>query len=240
MTLALFAAGALQLAEADSLELRDGSILQGNYMGGSQTSMRFETGGEVRVIPITDVLALTISGRSGGGATAAATGAGTAAAAAPTALPAGAVLLVQTSQSIDTRSNKAGSLFTATLEGNLVAGNKTIAPAGAQVYGRVVTAKRGGAGARKPVLELQLTEIMIDGARRKLSSEILKGTGEGGGAGRKVAKGAAVGALADGSKGAETGAKIGLGVAILAGGRHAGVAAGTLLEFRLAEPFSLL
>jgi hypothetical protein len=203
MTLALFAAGALQLAEADSLELRDGSILQGNYMGGSQTSMRFETGGEVRVIPITDVLALTISGRSGGGATAAATGAGTAAAAAPTALPAGAVLLVKTSQSIDTRSNKAGSLFTATLEGNLVAGNKTIAPAGAQVYGRVVTAKRGGAG-------------------------------------RKVAKGAAVGALADGSKGAETGAKIGLGVAILAGGRHAGVAAGTLLEFRLAEPFSLL
>jgi hypothetical protein len=153
-------------------------------------------------------------------------------------LPAGTRLLVKIMESIDTRNNKAGSRFTGTLEGKLMAGGAEIVPAGAKVYGQVVTAKRGGIGARPPVLELRLTEISINGDLRSITTDLLSGTGEGGGAGGKVPKGAAIGGLASGSSGAEDGAKIGLGIAILGGGKHAGIKSGTLLEFHLAAPLN--
>jgi hypothetical protein len=111
--------------------------------------------------------------------------------------------------------------------------------AGSKVYGQIVTAKRGGIGQKKPVLELKLIEISINGELRPIKTSLLSGTGEGGGAGGKVLKGAAIGGLASGSSGAKDGAKIGLGVAILGGGKHAGISSGTLLEFHLAEALKL-
>jgi hypothetical protein len=89
------------------------------------------------------------------------------------------------------------------------------------------------------VLELKLIEISIHEELRPIKTNLLSGTGESGGAGGKVLKGAAIGGLASGSSGAEDGAKIGLGVAILGGGKHAGISSGTLLEFHLAEALKL-
>jgi hypothetical protein len=222
-------------AYSDVLELKDGTVLDGMYMGGSQSSMRFRVKDEIQVIPIEKILALTVTGRSAANTTPAV---GSTSPAKAVGLPAGTRLLVKIMESIDTRSNKAGSRFTGTLEGKLMAGGVEIVPAGAKVYGQVVTAKRGGIGARKPVLELKLIEISINGELRPITTDLLSGTGEGGGAGGKVLKGAAIGGLASGSSGAEDGAKIGLGIAILSGGKHAGIKSGTLLEFHLAAPLN--
>lgn len=238
--LALCVLAATSSVHADVLELKDGTVLEGMYKGGSQTSMRFQVGGDLQVIPITKILALTITGRSADGTAPAAVAATTSAPqVAVTGLPAGTRLLVKITQSIDTRSNKAGSRFTARLEGKLIVAGIELVPAGAKVYGQVVTAKRGGIGSRKPVLEIELTEISIDGVLHPIQTSVLSGTGEGGGAGRKALKGAAIGGLYDGSDGAQDGAKIGLAVAILGGGKHAGIASGTLLEFHLASPLNL-
>ena len=220
---------------SDVLELKDGTVLDGKYMGGSQSSMRFQVKNDIQVVPIGKILALTITGSSTATATQAA---------APTSqakavgLPVGTRLLVKLMEPVDTRNNKAGSRFTGTLEGKLMADGQEIVPAGAKVYGQVVTAKRGGIGARKPVLELKLIEISINGELRPIVTNLLSGAGEGGGAGGKVLKGAAVGGLASGSSGAEDGAKLGLAVSILGGGKHAGIKSGTLLEFHLAEPLN--
>jgi hypothetical protein len=223
---------------SDVLELKDGTVLNGTYVGGSQSSMRFRVKEDIQVIPIGDILALTVTGRSETKATPAAKSTSPT----PTkavGLPVGTRLLVKIMESIDTRSNKAGSRFSASLEGKLMAGDQEVVPAGAKVYGQIVTAKRGGIGARKPVLELKLIEVSINGELRPIATDLLSGTGEGGGAGGKVLKGAAIGGLASGSSGAEDGAKIGLGVAILRGGKHAGIKSGTLLEFHLAAPLNL-
>ena len=80
---------------------------------------------------------------------------------------------------------------------------------------------------------------MIDGQLRTIKSSTLTGEGESGGLGRKILKGAAVGALADGSSGADTGARVGAGIGILGGGKHAGLKSGSLIEFTLAEALSL-
>ncbi len=220
---------------SDVLELKDGTVLDGKYMGGSQSSMRFRVNNDIQVVPIEKILALTVTGRSTATATPAAASTSQAKA---VGLPVGTRLLVKLMEPVDTRNNKAGSRFTGTLEGKLMAGGQEIVPAGAKVYGQIVTAKRGGIGARKPVLELKLIEISINGELRPIVTNLLSGVGEGGGAGGKVLKGAAIGGLASGSSGAEDGAKLGLAVSILGGGKHAGIKSGTLLEFHLAEPLN--
>lgn len=45
--------------------------------------------------------------------------------------------------------------------------------------------------------------------------------------------------MIDGSSGARTGAKVGVGAAILSGGNKAQIPAGTLLEFSLTEALEL-
>jgi hypothetical protein len=232
---AMFTITVVMPVYSDVLELKDGTVLDGMYMGGSQSSMRFRVKDDIQVVPIEKILALTVTGRSAANTTPAVASTSQTKA---VALPVGTRLLVKIMESIDTRNNKAGSRFTGTLEGKLMAGGVEIVPAGAKVYGQVVTAKRGGIGARKPVLELKLIEISINGELRPITTDLLSGTGEGGGAGGKVLKGAAIGGLASGSSGAEDGAKIGLGVAILSGGKHAGIKSGTLLEFHLAAPLN--
>ena len=157
----------------------------------------------------------------------------------PRIVPAGTVLLVRTTEEIGTHNKTAGARFTAALEADLVAGDSVVAPAGSTVYGKVLKSEKGGIGPRKAILELTLTEIKINGRLYPIKSSVLTGRGESGGLGKKIVKGAAIGALADGSSGADTGAKVGAGIGILQGGKHAGINRGTLIEFSLLEPFHL-
>jgi hypothetical protein len=48
-------------ASADTLELKDGRVLQGRFLGGTQTVMRFELNGEVRTFSVNDIVALTFT-----------------------------------------------------------------------------------------------------------------------------------------------------------------------------------
>jgi len=61
IVLGLFFAGA---AAADTLELKDGRILQGRYLGGTQAVLRFEIKGEVQTFNVSDAVALTFTGTS--------------------------------------------------------------------------------------------------------------------------------------------------------------------------------
>src|SRR5580698_3672339 len=52
-------------AAADTLELKDGRVLQGRYLGGTQAVLRFEVKGEVQTFNVADAVALTFTGNSG-------------------------------------------------------------------------------------------------------------------------------------------------------------------------------
>jgi hypothetical protein len=62
VVLGLFFAGA---AVADTLELKDGRVLHGRYLGGTQAVLRFEIKGEVQTFNVSDAVALTFTGNSG-------------------------------------------------------------------------------------------------------------------------------------------------------------------------------
>src|SRR5262244_4104718 len=50
---------------ADTLELKDGRVLQGKYLGGTQTVLRFQVNGDVQTFPTNDIVALTFTRNSG-------------------------------------------------------------------------------------------------------------------------------------------------------------------------------
>jgi hypothetical protein len=61
VVLGLFIAGT---AAGDTLELKDGRVLQGRYLGGTQAVLRFEINGEVQTFNVSDAVALTFTGSS--------------------------------------------------------------------------------------------------------------------------------------------------------------------------------
>jgi hypothetical protein len=62
LALGLFFAG---FAAADTLELKDGRVFQGRYLGGTQVVLRFEIDGDVKTFNVNDAVAVTFTGNAG-------------------------------------------------------------------------------------------------------------------------------------------------------------------------------
>jgi outer membrane lipoprotein SlyB len=164
-------------------------------------------------------------------------------------VPAGTRILIRTVDAIDSSKQKTGFRFTATLETNLQAEDKVIAPRGTTVYGRLAQASSAGRMSGSSELTLELTDIVINGTSYPLltSTYEVKGKGEGGKTAKKVVGGAGLGALiggiAGGGKGAGIGAAAGAatGTAVAASkkGQQLQIPSESLLEFRLEQPVAL-
>lgn len=251
----ILGAGALALllggvASADTLELKDGRVLHGRYLGGTQAQLRFEVKGQVESFSVNEVVALTFTNDSSGG-----TAPSPAAryAPAPTAstitIPAGTPLLVRMIDGVDSSKNHVGDIFRASLETDLVVNDTVVARKGADVYGRLAEAKEAGHYAGSSELELQLTRMVVDGRDYPVvsSNYEVKGKGRGADTAKKVGGGAiigaAIGAIAGGGKGAAIGAGVGsaagAGVQVLTRGQQVKVPSETVLEFRLEQPVTL-
>lgn len=155
-------------------------------------------------------------------------------------VPAGTGFLVRTSQTLSTDQMSAGHRFTARLEADLVADGQVVAARGSTVYGIVTQAKRSRRASGTAGISFTLTDIMINNQMKpvvtnEVGAESANTTGKTAGT---TARAAAIGGLVDGSSGAKTGAKIGLGASLLTRGNAVTIPSGTLLDFRLQQPFS--
>ena len=247
VALGLFFVG---VAAADTLELKDGRVLKGKYLGGTQAVLRFEVSGEVQTYNTNDIVALTFTGHSGTAAAALAPAAASAAAntsaGGDVTIPAGETLLVRMIDGVDSAKNHVGDVFHASLETDLTIGNTVVARKGTDVYGRLAEAKEAGHMSGSSELQLELTRIVIDGKDYPVVSSdySLKGKGRGSDTAKKVGGGAVagaiIGAIAGGGKGAAIGAGVGsaagAGVQVLTKGQQVKVPSETLLEFRLQQP----
>src|SRR5437899_6915716 len=255
----------LGTAAADTLEMKDGRVLKGKYLGGTQAVLRFELNGEVQTFNTSDIVALTFTSYSRNPAPAAAPDqpAPPAQAVAPAALvqtsstsssasgdnvtiPAGQSLLVRMIDGVDSSKNHVGDVFHASLETDLTIGNTVVAKKGTDIYGRLAEAKEAGHFSGSSELQLELTRIVIDGKDYPVVSSdyTLQGKGRGSNTAKKVGGGAVagaiIGAIAGGGKGAAIGAGVGsaagAGVQVLTRGQQVKVPSETLLEFRLQQP----
>jgi hypothetical protein len=246
---------------ADTLELKDGRVLEGRYLGGTQAVLRFQVEGNVQTFSLNDVVAITFTHGTGGGAALAPSAPAPAtpiAAQAPapaadslppgsaTTIPAGQSILVRMIDGVDSSKNHVGDIFHASLETDLTVNNTLVARKGADVYGRLAEAKEAGHISGSAELQLELTRMVIDGHDYPVVSSdyTLQGKGRGSNTAKKVGGGAVagaiIGAIAGGGKGAAIGAGVGsaagAGVQVLTRGQQVKVPSETLLEFRLQQP----
>jgi hypothetical protein len=228
-------------AHADMAELKNGSVLNGTFRGGTETSISFEANGNVMQLATSDLVSLkfTASAPTTAPAPVAAAAVPAAAAAQTVTLPAGTLLLVRMTDTVSSKSAP-GASFATKLEYDLVADGTIVAKAGAVVYGKVQSATQARRAAGRSTLDLRLVQIVPQGTPVPI---VTSGYQQAGDASiKKVAKAAAVGAVIGNNTGngsGSDGAAIGAGVAMLKPGETLTVQAGTLVEFTLTQPVTL-
>jgi hypothetical protein len=231
---------------ADTIVLKNGLKLEGTYKGGTETIIKFETSGAIQEIALSEVVSIAFSGNTAQQAVSQASSnipatAGTAPVAAltdPITVPAGTDLMVRIDKSINTAEHKEGSVITGELETDLVVDGTFVVPKGTKLYG-VVLESIGGRRLGKQRIVFQYNSIMINKEKIAIATDPLGAEGGRGGALKTIAGAALIGGAIDGNQGAKTGALLGAGASVLAGGKHIQIPAGTLAEIPLNAPLEI-
>ncbi len=221
---------------ADTLELADGSVLEGTFIGSSNGITMFDTGDGIEAFPADQVVGIFLSA---GVATAEAVQA--ASDPVSVTVPAGTRLMIRTSDTVDSSRHGAGHRFRGQLEGALVVDGITVVPHGTFVYGRVTQAQQARRAVGSSQLSMTFTDIKIDNQMFPIVTGELgsQATSEAARTVGRTARAAAVGGLIGGSSGARTGARVGVGASILTSGASINVPRGTLLETTLSAPLTI-
>ena len=161
----------------------------------------------------------------------------------------GTLFHVRLAETLDTKRNRTGDRFTATLDSPVSENGREIIPRGASFSGRVDTSKASGRLKGHAVMTLELDSFELNGRKYRIStSHAARASGGhtkrnliaiGGGAGL----GAGIGALAGGPAGALIGAGAGAGAgtvgAVFTGKKNVAIPVETRLSFELRHPVQL-
>ncbi len=236
---ALFASAAW----ADSLQLKNGSVIKGRYLGGTESEITFKVGSSTQHYAVADVDSITFdqSGvtaptpapssqnsapqlaprpvQAAAPVTTNVSSATTARRSAYRTVPAGTSIMIRTIDAVDSDRNQVGDKFQASLEQPIIVDDVEIVPKGADVYGRLTTATEAGKIQGRSQLKLELTGIVINGQTIPLQTGeySVQGSSRGASTAKRVGGGAAAGALLGAIIGGGKGAAIGAGVGAGAG-----------------------
>jgi hypothetical protein len=248
---------AVSAAWADTLELKNGSLIKGKFLSGTETEISFQVGSTVQKYNVADIVSLkfepedapsgpTLQQRSS------LPDAPVAVVAAPVptkpafvTIPAGTRISVRTIDTIDSATSQVGDRFEASLDEPLSIEGRVLVPEEALVFGRLTEAKESGTFAGRSQLRLELTGIVVNGKTVPVATGDYEARGNSRGASTAkrtfggAALGALIGAAADGGQGAAIGAGVGAGAGatseIIAGGAQVKVPSETLLDFTLLQ-----
>jgi hypothetical protein len=231
-------------AFADTLELKNGSVIKGTFIGGSEAQLSFRVGSTVQHYAVADILSLKFDADPGRSANyenfaprpepnyppPPAPVRSTAPAPVPTgdriSVPMGTRLTIRTVDAIDSDRNRVGDKFAATLDQPLYVNELLVVPKGADVYGIVINGQ---------TYALSTGDYELSGKSRTANTAAKVGGG--------AALGAVIGAIAGGGKGAAIGAGVGAGagtaVQVATKGDQVHVPSETLLEFALDQPVTI-
>ena len=247
-------------ARADSLELKNGSLIKGKFMGGMQTSITFQVGSSVQSYDVADVRSLRFDSEAQGASSSIPSRQPSVPSSierenevirssSSVTIPAGTRMSVRTIDSIDSTRNRVGFRFQASLEEPLWLDGNIVVPKGADVYGRLDESKETGTFAGRSQLKLQLTGIVVNGQTVPLvtGEYEVSGKSKGESTAKRTVGGAAIGtligALAGGGKGAAIGAGTGAGVGaaseIITKGDQVKIPSETLLDFTLQQSVTI-
>ena len=239
-------------AWADSLQFKNGSLINGKFLGGTLDEISFQVGSTVQTYDRAEISSISFDSQTSAAdmptrpANASPSAAAMAHASMPSAfvtIPAGTQICVRTIDGIDSTCNHVGDPFQASLAEPLTMDGNVVVPKGADVYGRLVESKASGTFTGKSELRLELTGIVVNGQTLSLvTGEYgLSGKSRGESTAKRTvgigAVGAIIGAAAGGGKGAgigdASGAVLGAGSEIVTKGDQVKIPSETLLDFTL-------
>jgi len=164
-------------------------------------------------------------------------------------IPPGAVVHVRLLDTLDTKRNRAGDRFTATLDEPLVSGDRVVVPQGVPFNGHIVEARQSGRFKGRAVMALSLDSFDLNGVTYPLDATRAARTSAGhkkhnwlwigGGSGGGAAIGAIAGGPAGALIGAGAGGAAGTAGAAITGKRNVTIPVETRLAFTLRTPVEL-
>lgn len=233
------------LGFADTITLKNGTVINGTYLGGSARQVRIAAGDNVQTLDVTDIQRIEF-----GGSSMASAPAPVAAPAPPPAprmrednvmrpqdappppppppapmaasgvtLPAGTNLVIRMIDGVDSETARVGQSFAASLDQPVMFNGDTVIPRGADVTVKLVDAKQSGKLTGRAELALSLQSVRVNGQMVDVNTQTVSQQSSSRGARTaKVAGGtAAVGAIIGAIAGGGTGAAIGAGAGAAAG-----------------------
>ena len=150
------------ITPADSLELKNGSLIKGRFVGGTEAEIRFQAGSSVQKYAVADIVSLKFESDTRVSETPSTRDQEIEALASVT-VPSGTRLSVRTIDAIDSAKNHVGDRFEASLEEPVTVDGRVVVPKGASVYGCLEDAKTSGTFTGRSELRLALTEIVVNG-----------------------------------------------------------------------------
>jgi hypothetical protein len=247
-------------AWADTLELKNGSRIEGTFRGGTDAEISFQVASSVQKYNLADIASVNFDSERAASNLPARSNSLLSNEPGTTDrpltrkpeyvyIPAGTLISVRTIDNIDSSENQVGDRFKASLEEALVVDGNVVVPRGADVYGRLAESKKSGTFTGKSELQLELTGIVVNGQTIPLVTGEYELTGKSKGASTAkrtiggAALGGIIGALAGGGKGAAIGAGVGGGAGagseIITKGDQVKIPSETLLDFTLQQEMSI-
>jgi hypothetical protein len=244
---------------ADSLELRNGSLIKGKFAGGTDSDISFQVGSSIQKYNVADVVSIKFDSELQGNDSLRRRSSLSGDTEAPrrtslmppryVTIPAGTRISVRMIDGVDSTKNRAGDRFQASLQEPLTTDGNLVVSKGSDVYGRLAESKESGKFAGRSQLQLELTGIVVNGQTVPIVTGEYELTGKSRGAStaKRTVGGAAVGsiigAIAGGGKGAAIGAGVGsaagAGSEIITKGDQVKIPSETLLTFTLEQDLSI-
>jgi hypothetical protein len=253
------------ICSADSLTLRSGRVVHGQYLGGDARQIRMAVGDRIDTFDVADVSNLQF----GGGERLSPDDAG-----APpprrqeqeppreqryspppqqnaygAQIPTGTAITVRMIDGVDSEQTRLGQTFRASVDEPIEVNGQTVIPRGADCVVKLVEDKESGKFAGRTVLTLALQQVQANGRMIDVTTgDVSQASGSRGARTAKVvggttAVGAIIGAIAGGGQGAAIGAASGAAVGgaaqVMTKGQRVKIPSETRLTFTLQQPANL-
>lgn len=164
-------------------------------------------------------------------------------------IPAGTIIPVRMTQTLDSGTTQPDTRFTGALAAPITVDGEVALPAGSPVSGRVVNVHDAGHFSGNSMLSVELTSISRRGEHFNVATEAytVEGKGRGKNTAEKIGGGAAVGAVLGGIFGGGKGAAIGAaaggatgaGANAITRGQQVQITSETVVRFRLSNGFTV-
>jgi hypothetical protein len=248
---------------ADTVVLKSGRLVEGDYLGGDARRVRIAVGDAVETFNVADISEIRFGTtpappRPASGATPsrnpilrpepATPAPQTSAAARPGAveIPAGTSIVIRMIDDVDSERHAVGETFKASIDEPVTVDGRTILERGADVTVKLVAEKQSGQLSGRTVLTLDLVSVEINGKMADvITQEVTQQSGSrtdrtGKVVGGTAALGAVIGAIAGGGRGAAigavSGAAAGGAVQVMTKGERVRIPSETRLTFTLQQP----